>query len=86
MSTTHFGFQTVDEREKARRVRGVFDSVASRYDVMNDLMSMGMHRVWKKYTVTVADVRPGHQVLDKAAEAQVLTESGGWRGADFPQH
>jgi len=66
MSTTHFGFQTVDEREKARRVRGVFDSVASRYDVMNDLMSMGMHRVWKHYTVTVADVRPGHQVLDIA--------------------
>ena len=66
MSTTHFGFQTVDEREKARRVRGVFDSVASRYDVMNDLMSMGMHRVWKKYTVTVADVRTGHRVLDIA--------------------
>jgi demethylmenaquinone methyltransferase/2-methoxy-6-polyprenyl-1,4-benzoquinol methylase len=66
MSTTHFGFQTVDEREKARRVRGVFDSVASRYDVMNDLMSLGMHRIWKQYTVTVADVRPGHQVLDIA--------------------
>ena len=66
MSTTHFGFQTVDEREKARRVRGVFDSVASRYDVMNDLMSLGMHRIWKHYTVTVADVRPGHQVLDIA--------------------
>ena len=66
MSTTHFGFQTVDERDKARRVRGVFDSVAARYDVMNDLMSMGMHRVWKSYTVTVADVRPGHQVLDIA--------------------
>ncbi|MFM2240332.1 MAG: bifunctional demethylmenaquinone methyltransferase/2-methoxy-6-polyprenyl,4-benzoquinol methylase [Pseudomonadota bacterium] len=66
MSTTHFGFQTVDEREKARRVRGVFDSVASRYDVMNDLMSLGMHRVWKHYTVTVADVRPGHRVLDIA--------------------
>jgi demethylmenaquinone methyltransferase/2-methoxy-6-polyprenyl-1,4-benzoquinol methylase len=66
MSTTHFGFQTVDEREKARRVRGVFDSVASRYDVMNDLMSLGMHRIWKQYTVTVADVRSGHQVLDIA--------------------
>ncbi|NCW40740.1 MAG: bifunctional demethylmenaquinone methyltransferase/2-methoxy-6-polyprenyl-1,4-benzoquinol methylase, partial [Betaproteobacteria bacterium] len=66
MSTTHFGFQTVDEREKARRVRGVFDSVASRYDVMNDLMSLGMHRIWKHYNVTVADVRPGHQVLDIA--------------------
>ena len=43
MSTTHFGFQTVDEREKAQRVRGVFDSVASRYDIMNDLMSAGLH-------------------------------------------
>lgn len=66
MSHTHFGFQTVDETDKARRVRGVFDSVASRYDVMNDLMSMGLHRVWKQYTVTVADVREGQQVLDIA--------------------
>ena len=47
MSQTHFGFQTVDEREKAQRVRGVFDSVATKYDVMNDLMSMGMHRARK---------------------------------------
>lgn len=66
MSSTHFGFQKVDERDKARRVRGVFDSVASRYDVMNDLMSMGLHRAWKAFTVTVADVQPGHQVLDIA--------------------
>ena len=66
MSTTHFGFQTVDEREKARHVRGVFDSVASRYDVMNDLMSLGLHRAWKAYTVMVADVREGQQVLDIA--------------------
>ncbi len=66
MSTTHFGFQTVDEREKARRVRGVFDSVAARYDVMNDLMSLGLHRAWKAYTVMVADVREGQQVLDIA--------------------
>ncbi len=66
MSTTHFGFQTVDERDKARRVRGVFDSVASRYDVMNDLMSMGLHRAWKAFTVMVADIKPGHQVLDIA--------------------
>ncbi len=66
MSTTHFGFQTVDEREKARHVRGVFDSVASRYDVMNDLMSLGLHRAWKAYTVMVADVREGHHVLDIA--------------------
>lgn len=66
MAQTHFGFQNVDEREKAQRVRGVFDSVASRYDVMNDLMSGGLHRLWKRYTTTVADARPGHQVLDIA--------------------
>ncbi|MFH7044787.1 bifunctional demethylmenaquinone methyltransferase/2-methoxy-6-polyprenyl-1,4-benzoquinol methylase UbiE [Paucibacter sp. JuS9] len=66
MSSTHFGFQTVDETEKAKRVRGVFDSVASRYDVMNDLMSMGMHRAWKKYTVAVANLKPGQRVLDIA--------------------
>ena len=66
MAGTHFGFQTVDEREKARRVRGVFDSVASKYDVMNDLMSMGLHRMWKAYTVAVAAARPGDRVLDVA--------------------
>ena len=66
MSSTHFGFQQVDEADKARRVRGVFDSVASRYDIMNDLMSMGLHRGWKAYTVMVADPRPGQQVLDIA--------------------
>ena len=66
MSTTHFGFDTVDERDKARRVRGVFDSVAPRYDLMNDLMSMGLHRAWKAYTMLVAGVRPGQQVLDIA--------------------
>ena len=66
MSSTHFGFQTVDEREKASRVRGVFDSVASKYDVMNDLMSMGMHRAWKAYTVAVANLKAGDTVLDIA--------------------
>jgi len=66
MSETHFGFQKVDETQKASRVRGVFDSVASRYDVMNDLMSMGLHRAWKAYTVAVANVRPGDHVLDIA--------------------
>ena len=66
MSSTHFGFETVDERDKARRVRGVFDSVASRYDVMNDLMSAGLHRAWKAYTVMVANVQPGWRVLDIA--------------------
>ncbi len=66
MSNTDFGFQQVDEREKARRVRGVFDSVASRYDLMNDLMSAGLHRAWKAYTVMVANLRPGQRVLDIA--------------------
>lgn len=66
MAQTHFGFQDVDEHEKAQRVRGVFDSVASRYDVMNDIMSAGLHRLWKRYTITVADAKPGHQVLDIA--------------------
>jgi len=66
MSETHFGYQQVDERDKARKVRGVFDSVASRYDLMNDLMSMGMHRAWKAYTVAVADLRPGDKALDIA--------------------
>jgi demethylmenaquinone methyltransferase / 2-methoxy-6-polyprenyl-1,4-benzoquinol methylase len=67
MSDTHFGFQTVDEAQKAQRVRGVFDSVASKYDVMNDLMSLGLHRAWKAYTVAVANLRPGDRVLDLAA-------------------
>ena len=66
MSSTHFGFKTVDEKEKAKHVRGVFDSVASKYDVMNDLMSAGLHRLWKRYTVMVADLREGSQVLDIA--------------------
>ncbi|WP_077037341.1 bifunctional demethylmenaquinone methyltransferase/2-methoxy-6-polyprenyl-1,4-benzoquinol methylase UbiE [Pelomonas sp. KK5] len=66
MSSTHFGFETVDEQEKAGRVRGVFDSVASKYDVMNDLMSMGMHRAWKAYTVAVANLKAGDRVLDIA--------------------
>jgi len=66
MSTTHFGFQSVDEAEKARRVRGVFDSVASKYDVMNDLMSGGLHRAWKAYTVLVANLHEGDKALDIA--------------------
>ncbi len=66
MAQTHFGDQTVDEAEKASRVRGVFDSVASKYDVMNDVLSMGLHRAWKAYTVAVAAVQPGMKVLDIA--------------------
>ena len=66
MTSTHFGFKSVDETEKARHVRGVFDSVAPKYDLMNDLMSMGLHRAWKAFTVLVADIREGYQVLDIA--------------------
>jgi demethylmenaquinone methyltransferase/2-methoxy-6-polyprenyl-1,4-benzoquinol methylase len=66
MNQTHFGYETVGDQEKAQRVRGVFDSVATRYDLMNDVLSMGLHRVWKAYTVAVANVQPGQQVLDIA--------------------
>ena len=63
---THFGFEEVAEEEKATRVAGVFDSVASRYDLMNDVMSVGLHRVWKAFAVRQANVRPGMKVLDIA--------------------
>ena len=65
-NTTDFGFQKVPEEEKARRVAGVFDSVASRYDIMNDLMSAGLHRVWKRFTVEQSGLRPGQRALDVA--------------------
>ena len=64
---THFGFESVAEADKAGRVRGVFDAVASKYDVMNDLMSLGLHRAWKAYAVAVANLREGDRVLDLAA-------------------
>ena len=64
--TTHFGFQQVAESEKAGKVRGVFSSVAGSYDVMNDLMSFGLHRLWKAFTVQIAGVRKGDRVLDVA--------------------
>ena len=66
MDKTDFGFEKVDPDDKTRRVRSVFDSVASRYDLMNDLMSGGMHRLWKRYAVEMAGLRPGAQVLDLA--------------------
>jgi demethylmenaquinone methyltransferase/2-methoxy-6-polyprenyl-1,4-benzoquinol methylase len=65
--TTHFGYETVPEAEKAERVRDVFDSVASRYDLMNDLMSFGVHRLWKRFAVELAGVRAGQRVLDLAS-------------------
>jgi demethylmenaquinone methyltransferase / 2-methoxy-6-polyprenyl-1,4-benzoquinol methylase len=64
---THFGFQEVPETEKSAKVRDVFKSVAPSYDLMNDLMSAGMHRLWKRFTVDVANVRPGERVLDVAS-------------------
>jgi demethylmenaquinone methyltransferase/2-methoxy-6-polyprenyl-1,4-benzoquinol methylase len=65
--TTHFGYETVPESEKAARVRGVFDSVASRYDLMNDLMSFGVHRLWKRFAIGLSGVRSGQRVLDLAS-------------------
>ncbi|MFN4263421.1 MAG: bifunctional demethylmenaquinone methyltransferase/2-methoxy-6-polyprenyl-1,4-benzoquinol methylase UbiE [Thioalkalivibrionaceae bacterium] len=64
--TTHFGYESVQKSEKASRVGAVFHSVARRYDVMNDVMSMGIHRLWKRMTVEQARARPGHRVLDLA--------------------
>ena len=65
--TTHFGFEEVPTGEKAARVARVFDSVAARYDLMNDVMSMGLHRLWKAATIAQANVRQGRQVLDVAS-------------------
>ena len=64
--TTHFGFESVAEADKAKRVAGVFSSVASSYDIMNDLMSGGLHRLWKAFTIQIAGVREGDKVLDVA--------------------
>jgi demethylmenaquinone methyltransferase / 2-methoxy-6-polyprenyl-1,4-benzoquinol methylase len=84
MTQTHFGFKKVNEEDKARRVRGVFDSVASKYDIMNDLMSMGMHRAWKAYAVMVAHVQAGDAVLDIAGGtgdmAQAFAKQAGPQG------
>jgi demethylmenaquinone methyltransferase/2-methoxy-6-polyprenyl-1,4-benzoquinol methylase len=82
--STHFGFEQVPASDKARRVRGVFDTVADKYDVMNDLMSLGLHRVWKRYAVAVAQVREGDFVLDVAAGtgdlARAFARRAGARG------
>jgi demethylmenaquinone methyltransferase/2-methoxy-6-polyprenyl-1,4-benzoquinol methylase len=75
MSKTHFGFETVDETVKATRVRSVFDSVASKYDIMNDLMSMGMHRLWKTYTMGVSGAKAGQHVLDIAGGTGDLAQA-----------
>lgn len=74
MSKTHFGYQQVDASEKAQRVAGVFDAVASRYDLMNDLMSAGLHRLWKRFAVDATLTRPGDRVLDVAGGTGDLTK------------
>ena len=73
MADTHFGFETVSEEEKAKRVAGVFTSVAGKYDVMNDLMSAGLHRVWKRFAVNISGVRTGQHVLDVAGGSADLS-------------
>ena len=83
-STTHFGFNQVPTSEKQRRVADVFDSVASKYDLMNDVMSLGIHHLWKRFTLELCGLRPGHQVLDLAGgtgdlaikQAKMVGESG----------
>ncbi|NOT18073.1 MAG: bifunctional demethylmenaquinone methyltransferase/2-methoxy-6-polyprenyl-1,4-benzoquinol methylase UbiE [Sulfuriferula sp.] len=72
-NTTHFGYKTVAESDKAGKVAEVFHSVAARYDVMNDLMSMGLHRVWKQFTIATSGVRAGNRVLDVAGGTADLT-------------
>ncbi|MDX1607138.1 MAG: bifunctional demethylmenaquinone methyltransferase/2-methoxy-6-polyprenyl-1,4-benzoquinol methylase UbiE [Candidatus Competibacterales bacterium] len=83
-TTTHFGYQTVGLEDKSRRVREVFDSVADRYDLMNDLMSLGIHRLWKRFALRLASVHPGDRVLDLAGGtgdlAARLAEQVGPRG------
>ena len=65
--TTHFGFDNVDESEKAKKVGAVFESVAPKYDIMNDLMSAGLHRLWKRFTIEMSGVKAGSKVLDVAS-------------------
>jgi len=70
---THFGYQTIDKNQKEKMVAGVFHSVAAKYDVMNDLMSFGIHRLWKRFTIDSSAVRPGNKVLDLAGGTGDLT-------------
>lgn len=71
--TTHFGFESVAEAEKAKRVEGVFTSVAGKYDVMNDLMSAGLHRLWKRFAISISGVSKGQRVLDVAGGSADLS-------------
>lgn len=72
-NTTHFGFKTIEKEDKVSMVAGVFHSVAKQYDVMNDLMSFGVHRLWKRFTIDASGVRPGNKVLDLAGGTGDLT-------------
>lgn len=74
-STTHFGFKTVQESEKAQKVAEVFHSVARKYDIMNDLMSAGLHRAWKHFTIETSGARPGYRVLDIAGGTGDLAQA-----------
>jgi demethylmenaquinone methyltransferase/2-methoxy-6-polyprenyl-1,4-benzoquinol methylase len=82
VTDTDFGFQRISEEQKAGRVRAVFDRVAERYDLMNDLMSLGLHRLWKAFAVSVARIRPGERVLDVASGSGDLARSFAARGAE----
>src|ERR1700680_5128772 len=78
-NSTDFGFQRVSREDKTRRVRGVFDSVAGSYDLMNDLMSAGAHRIWKRFTLALANLHAGQRALDVAGGTGDLA---GGRGRD----
>jgi demethylmenaquinone methyltransferase/2-methoxy-6-polyprenyl-1,4-benzoquinol methylase len=82
LTDTDFGFKRIPEGQKARRVGEVFDRVAPRYDLMNDLMSLGMHRLWKAFAVSIARIRPGERVLDVASGSGDLARAFAARGAE----
>src|SRR5688572_26735090 len=82
MAKADFGYEQVPEGEKADRVGHVFDSVAQRYDLMNDLMSLGLHRAWKRFAIRIARVQPGERVLDVATGSGDLARALSERGAD----
>jgi demethylmenaquinone methyltransferase/2-methoxy-6-polyprenyl-1,4-benzoquinol methylase len=82
VTDTHFGFKKIPEEEKAKHVGEVFDRVADRYDLMNDLMSFGLHRLWKAFAVSVARVRAGERVLDVASGSGDLARAFAARGAE----
>jgi len=82
VTDTDFGFKRIPEEQKARRVGEVFERVAQRYDLMNDLMSFGMHRLWKAFAVSIARIRPGERVLDVASGSGDLARAFAARGAE----